>query len=99
MCEEKLTSNPNRKGRFIEKQSRHYIVSVLLSHHQDYEGVILVISIDGCIKSVKIYKNLEKLYNKRWLFMTRKIGRLINESAFVALSAEPKRSSVDFVSQ
>ena len=52
------TSNPNRKGRFIEKQSRHYSVSVLLNHHQGYEGVILVmLSIDGCIKSVKIYKN------------------------------------------
>ena len=23
VCEEKLTRNPNRKGRFIEKQSRH----------------------------------------------------------------------------
>ena len=39
ICEEKLTtSNPNRKWRFIEKQSRHYSVSVLLNHHQDYEG-------------------------------------------------------------
>ena len=37
--EEKLTSNPNRKGRFIEKQSRHYSVSILLNHHQDYEGL------------------------------------------------------------
>ena len=44
------------------------------------------LSIGGCIKSVKIYKDLEKLYNKKsWLFMTRKIGRLINESAFVSL--------------
>ena len=42
-----------------------------------------MLSVDGFIKSVKIYKNLEKLYNKKsWLFMTRKIGRLINESAF-----------------
>ena len=39
VCEEKLTSNPNRKGRFIEKQSRHYSVSVLLNHHQVYEGL------------------------------------------------------------
>ena len=40
VCEEKLTtSNPNRKGRFIEKQSRHYSVSVLLNHHQGYEGL------------------------------------------------------------
>ena len=46
----------------------------------------MMLSIDGCIKSVKIYKKLEKLYNKKsWLFMTRKIGRLINESAFVSL--------------
>ena len=46
----------------------------------------MMLSIDGCIKSVKIYKNLEKLYNKKsWLFMTRKISRLINESAFVFL--------------
>ena len=38
-------------------------------------------SVDGCIKSVKICKNLEKLYNKKsWRFMTRKIGRFINES-------------------
>ena len=39
VCEEKLTSNPNRKGRFIEKQSRHNSVSVLLNHHQGYEGL------------------------------------------------------------
>ena len=40
VCEEKLTtSNPNRKGRFMEKQSRYYSVSVLLNHHQDYEGL------------------------------------------------------------
>ena len=86
ICEEKLTtSNPNRKGRFIEKQNRHYSVSVLLNHHQSYQG-LLMLSIDGCIKSVKIYKNLEKLNNKKsWLFMTRKIGRSINESAFVSL--------------
>ena len=46
----------------------------------------MILSIDGCIKSVKIYKNLEKLYNKKsWLFMTRKNGRFINESAFVSL--------------
>ena len=67
ICEEKLTtSNPKRKWGFIEKQSRHYSVSVLLNHHQSYEGVILMmLSIDGCIKSVKIYENLEKLYNKK----------------------------------
>ena len=47
---------------------------------------LVMLSIDGWIKSVKIYKNLEKLYNKKsWLFMTRKMGRLINESAFVSL--------------
>ena len=46
----------------------------------------MMLSVDGCIKSVKIYKNLEKLCNKKsWLFMTRKIGRLINESTFVSL--------------
>ena len=40
VCEEKLTtSNPNRKGRFIEKQSRQYSGSVLLNHHQEYEGL------------------------------------------------------------
>ena len=39
VCEEKLTSNPNRKGRFIEKQSGLCSVSVLLNHHQDYEGL------------------------------------------------------------
>ena len=39
ICEEKLTSNPNRKWGFIEKQSRHYSASVLLNHHQDYEGL------------------------------------------------------------
>ena len=36
----------------------------------------MMLSVDGCIKSVKIYNNLEKLYNKKsWLFLTRKIGR------------------------
>ena len=39
ICEEKLTSNPNRKCGFMEKQSRHYSVSVLLNHHQGYEGL------------------------------------------------------------
>ena len=40
VCEEKLTtSDPNKKGRFIEKQSRYYCVSVLLNHHPDYEGL------------------------------------------------------------
>ena len=39
VCEEKLTSNANRKRRFIEKQSRRYSVSVLLNHHQGYEGL------------------------------------------------------------
>ena len=40
VCEEKLTTcNPNGKGRFIEKQRRHYSVSVLLNHHQGYEGL------------------------------------------------------------
>ena len=39
VCEEKLTSNLNRKGGFIEKQSRHNKVSVLLNHHQDYVGL------------------------------------------------------------
>ena len=35
----------------------------------------MMLSVDGCIKSVKIYKNLEKLYKKKsWLFMTRKIS-------------------------
>ena len=39
-CEEKLTtSTPNRKGRFIEKQSQHYSVSVLMNHHQDCEAL------------------------------------------------------------
>ena len=42
ICEEKLTtSNPNRKGRFIEKQSRNYSVSVLMNHHQGCEGFYL----------------------------------------------------------
>ena len=39
VCEEKLTSNSNRKRRCIEKPSRHYSVSVLLNHHQGYEGL------------------------------------------------------------
>ena len=40
VCKEKLmTSNPNTKGRFIEKQSRHKSVSILLTHHQGYEGL------------------------------------------------------------
>ena len=30
-----------------------------------------MLSVDGCIKSVKIYKNLEKLYKKSWLFINR----------------------------
>ena len=72
------------------KVSRHYSVSVLLNHHQDWGVLLVMLSVDGCIKSVKIYKNLEKLYNKKsWLFMTRKIGRLINESAFVSLKYVP----------
>ena len=30
----------------------------------------MMLSINGCIKSVKIYKNLEKLYNKKsWMFI------------------------------
>ena len=33
VCKEELTSNPKRKERFIEKQSRYYSVSVLLNHH------------------------------------------------------------------
>ncbi len=41
VCEEKLTSNPNRKVRFIKKQSRHYSVSVQLNHHQGYEGLLV----------------------------------------------------------
>ena len=41
--EEKLTNNPNRKERFIEKQSRHYSVSVLLNHQQDYEGLYYIL--------------------------------------------------------
>ena len=36
--EEQLTNNPNRKGGFIEKPSRHSRVSVLLSHYQNYES-------------------------------------------------------------
>ena len=40
VCGEKLTtSNPNRKRRFIEKQSRHYSVLVLLNHHQGDKGL------------------------------------------------------------
>ena len=40
VCEEKLTtSNLNRKAGFTEKQSRHYSISVLLNHHQGYEGL------------------------------------------------------------
>ena len=39
----------------------------------------MMLSVDGCIKSVKIYKDLEKLYNKKsWLFMTRKIAHLMS---------------------
>ena len=45
VCKEKLTSNPNRKGRFIEKQNQHYSVSVLLNHHQDFEGLYIYIYI------------------------------------------------------
>ena len=53
VCEEKLTtSNPNRKGRFIEKQSQYYCVSVLLNHHQDYEGVILMMLYIMCINRI-----------------------------------------------
>ena len=44
VCEAKLTTcNPNWKGRLIEKQSRHYSVSVLLNHHQGYEGLYYII--------------------------------------------------------
>ena len=47
----------------------------------------MMLSVDGCIKTVKINKNLEKLYNKKsWLFMTKKKNwPFINESAFVSL--------------
>ena len=39
ICEEKLiTSNPNRKGRFILKQSRHYSASALQNHYKEHEG-------------------------------------------------------------
>ena len=41
VCEEKLTSNPNRKEGFIEKQGRHYSVSVLQNRHQDTHTAIL----------------------------------------------------------
>ena len=58
ICKEKLTtSNPNRKGGFIEKQSQ----STLL-HFGSAEpssglwGVLLVmLSVDGCIKNIYIY--------------------------------------------
>ena len=37
--EKLITSNPNRNLIFIDKQSRHYRVSVLLNNHQGYEGL------------------------------------------------------------
>ena len=55
VCEEKLTSNSNRKWRFIEKQSRHYSVSVLLNRHQDYEGYISDVKYRWMYKK---YKNI-----------------------------------------
>ena len=40
VCTEKLITRSSKKTeRFIEKQSRHYSVSVLLNHHQSYEGL------------------------------------------------------------
>ena len=46
----------------------------------------MMLSVDGSMKSVKIYKNLEKVYNKKsWLFVTRKIGcfLVINSQLFL----------------
>ena len=68
ICEEKLTTNnPNRKWGFIEKQSQSTLERFGSAEPSSgLWGVLLVmLSVDGCIKSVKIYKNLEKLYNKK----------------------------------
>ena len=62
----------------------HCSVLVLLNHHQDVRGFISHIKCRWMYKKCKnTYENLEKLCNKKsWLFMIRKIGRLINKSAF-----------------
>ena len=76
------------KWGFIEKQSQSTLERFGSAEPSSgLWGVLLVmLSVDGCIKSVKIYKNLEKLYNKKsWLFMTKKIGLLINELTFLVV--------------
>ena len=63
ICEEKLTTNnPNRKGDYRETKSVDTIAFGSAEPSSVLWGVILVmLSVDGCIISVKIYKNLEKL--------------------------------------
>ena len=86
ICEKKLTtSNSNRKGG-IYRETKSVDTIAFRFSWTIIKNVRGFIRVDGCIKSGKIYKNWEKLYNKKsWLFMTRKIVRLINESAFVSL--------------
>ena len=46
----------------------------------------MMLSVDGCIKSVKIYKNLEKLYKKSWpifLVINSQLFLLYNFSKFL----------------
>ena len=63
----------------------NYSVSVLLNHHQVMRGYISDVKYRWMYKKCKNIKK-GKLYDKkRWLFMTRNIRRLINESAFVSL--------------
>ena len=65
ICEEKLTtSNPNRKGGFIEKQSQSTLYRFRSAEPSSGMWRVLseMLSVDGCIKSVKIYKNLIYFY-------------------------------------
>ena len=55
-----------------------------------------MLSVDGCIKIVKIYKNLEKLYN---IFIHPSTLNITNKTPHSPDdgSAEPKRYSVDWL--
>ena len=67
ICEEKLTtSNPNRKWGFMEEKKSAPSRFVSAEPSSGLWGVILVmLDIDGCIKRVKIYKNLGKVWQEK----------------------------------
>ena len=74
--EKLITRLSKRKERFIGKQSRHYSVSSLMNHHQNCDGMILVMLNQRWRFISTKYKNLGKFVKQE------KVGRLIRESVF-----------------